>query len=187
MDTLTFFTTVTLKEECFIRGEICRQQWNCKEPSNVTRFLYLNCLGKWTKFPFQITCLTLFLLSLHKFCFFVSVTLISFILKGYPLFCINFFYLKVVFHQIHVNLSRVNLQYSFFSIRIYISWNLQNFKNILRIYPKLRHWKGYIFVFNSCKYNTITCFQLIPFSKGELTRQQNQKTCTNYNSLKRIP
>ena len=93
----------------------------------------------------QITCLTLFLLSLHKFCFFVSVTLISFILKCYPLFCINFFYVKVVFHQIHVNLSRVNLQL-FFSIRIYIGWNLQNFKNILRINPKLRYWKGYIFV-----------------------------------------
>ena len=180
MDTLTFLTTVTLKEECFIRGEICRQQWNCKEPSNVTRFLHLTCLGKWTKFPFQITCLTLFLLSLHKFCFFVSVTLISFILKCYPLFCINLFYLKVVFHQIHVNFSRVNLQYSFFSIRIYISWNLQNFKNILRIYPKLRHWKGYIFVCSTAV-NTIQLhvFNLFHSLKaGELTRQQNQKTCT---------
>ena len=32
----------------------------------------------------------------------------------------------------------------------------------------------------------VICFQLIPFSKVELTRQQNEKTCTNYNSLKRI-
>ena len=173
LDTLTFLTP--LKEECFIRGEICRQQWNCKEPSNVTRFLYLNCLGKWTKFPFQITCLTLFLLSLHKFCFFVSVTLISFILKCYPLFCINFFYVKVVFHQIHVNLSRVNLQL-FFSIRIYIGWNLQNFKNILRINPKLRYWKGYIFVCSKAV-NTIQLyvFNLFHSLKGNWLGNKTKK------------
>ena len=72
------------------------------------------------KVSIQIICLTLFLLSLHKYCFFVSVTLVSFILKCYPLFCINFFYLKVVFHQIRLNLSCANFQYTiFFSIRIY--------------------------------------------------------------------
>ena len=71
------------------------------------------------KVSIQIICLTLFLLSLHKYCFFVSVTLVSFILKCYPLFCINFFYLKV-FHQIRLNLSCANFQYTiFFSIRIY--------------------------------------------------------------------
>ena len=74
----------------------------------------------------------------------------------------------------------------FFSIRIYFirisRLKFANFKNILRIKPRLRYWKGYIFVFKSCKYNTIICFPL--------TRQQNEKTWTNYNwypqySLKR--
>ena len=72
------------------------------------------------KVSIQIICLTLFLLSRHKYGFFVSVTLVSFILKCYPLFCINFFYLKVVFDQIRLNLTCANFQYTiFFSIRIY--------------------------------------------------------------------
>ena len=116
-------------------------------------------------------------MSLHKFCFFVSVTLISFILKCYPLFCINFFYLKVVFHQIHVNLSRVNLQYTLFFLQeYYIGWTLQNFKNILRINPKLRYWKGYIFV-SSKAVNTIQLyvFNLFHSLKGNWLGNKTKK------------
>ena len=105
-----------------------------QRPSKVTRFLHLTSLihlGKvpWTKFPFRL-CLTLFLSSLHKYCFFVSVTLVSFILKCYPLLCINFFYLKV-FHQIRLNLSCANFQYTIFFF----------YKNISRLCSKKNWWE----------------------------------------------
>ena len=41
----------------------------------------------------------------------VLIALISFIMKFYLLFRVNFLYSKIVFHKIRVNLSRVNFQY----------------------------------------------------------------------------
>ena len=55
-------------------------------------------------FPFQIIRLTsLSVGSANKSCFFVNFALISFILKFYPLFCVNSLYLKVVLYLIRVN------------------------------------------------------------------------------------
>ena len=47
------------------------------------------------------------------FCSFVNVALISFILKCYPFFCVNFLHSTVAFHYtvIRNNLSGVNFQY----------------------------------------------------------------------------
>ena len=52
-----------------------------------------------------------FVFVVSSFIFFISVLLISFILKCYPLFRVNLLHLKVVFHQVRVNLFCVNLQY----------------------------------------------------------------------------
>ena len=133
------------------------------------------------KVSIQIICLTLFLLSLHKYCFFVSVTLVSFILKCYPLFCINFFYLKVVFHQIPLNLTcamghRALLEHSLvYFIRI-SRLKFAKFSEYFKNKPQTETLQRiYFYVFKSCKYNKIICFPLISFSKREnqATKQKN--------------
>ena len=43
--------------------------------------------------------------------------MISFILKCYPLFRVNFPYLKAAFHEMHINLNRIDFQYFNFKER----------------------------------------------------------------------
>ena len=65
------------------------------------------------------------------FCFFVHVALISFILKCYPSFCVNFLHSTVVFHHtvISANLSGVNFQYLNFMESYLISYHKVFLKN----------------------------------------------------------
>ena len=57
----------------------------------------------------------------------------------------------------------------------YRRWNLRNFKNILRINPRLKFWKGCKFVCSKTVNTTQLCFQLIPSSERQNlpTRRKN--------------
>ena len=57
----------------------------------------------------------------------------------------------------------------------YRRWNLRNFKNILRINPRLKFWKGCNFVCSKTVNTTQLCFQLIPSSERQNlpTRRKN--------------
>ena len=85
---LTFLTPT--EGEYFIRVEIRQYHWNCKEPSQWPDFYPYSCspFGGFrerskNKVSIKLCCL-------KNLWFIVNIVLISFILKCYPPFCVNF-------------------------------------------------------------------------------------------------